>query len=50
MPLNTPTGIPPEVATRAVEWLLALQAEDATDATTLAWQQWLKAHPDHARA
>ena len=50
MPLSTPAGIPPEVATRAVEWLLALQAEDATGATRLAWQQWLKAHPDHARA
>lgn len=50
MPPGTPAGIPPEVATRAVEWLLALQAEDATDATRQAWQQWLKAHPDHALA
>lgn len=50
MPLNTPAGIAPEIAARAVEWLLALQAEDATAATRLAWQQWLEAHPDHARA
>ncbi|MDF3833997.1 FecR domain-containing protein, partial [Cupriavidus basilensis] len=50
MPATTPSRIPPAVATRAVEWLLALQAEDATSATRLAWQRWVDAHPDHARA
>lgn len=50
MPPDIPAGIPPEVATRAVEWLLSLQAGDATGATRQAWRQWLDAHPDNARA
>jgi transmembrane sensor len=44
------TGIPPRVARRAVEWLVALQSEAATDPTRRAWQRWREEHPDHERA
>lgn len=42
--------IPPEVAQRAIEWLLDLQGQDAAAATLEAWQRWRSAHPDHERA
>lgn len=42
-------GIAPEVAERALQWLLDLR-EDATPQTRRAWAQWHDAHPDHARA
>lgn len=42
--------IPPEVARRAVEWLVELHADDATDINRQALQQWLGQHPDHERA
>ncbi|WP_420995108.1 FecR domain-containing protein [Cupriavidus sp. 30B13] len=50
MPAETAPCIPPDVAARAVEWLLALQDEGATPATRQAWERWRTAHPDHARA
>lgn len=42
--------IPPEVRAQAVDWLVALQADDADDTTRARWQQWHDAHPDHAQA
>ncbi|OWT73562.1 MULTISPECIES: FecR domain-containing protein [unclassified Achromobacter] len=33
-------GIAPEVAERAVQWLLELQAPDVTPATVAAWRAW----------
>ncbi len=45
-----PVAIAPDIARSAVEWLVALQGDDATDATRAAWRQWLAGHPDHLRA
>ena len=46
-----PSGpIPPEVRAQAVEWLVALQADDADDGTRTRWRHWHDAHPDHAQA
>ncbi|THF66552.1 DUF4880 domain-containing protein [Pseudothauera nasutitermitis] len=42
--------IPPEIARQAVEWQVALQADDATEAQREAWRRWRAAHPDHERA
>lgn len=42
--------IPPEVRAQAVDWLVALQADDADDTTRARWRQWHDAHPDHAQA
>lgn len=42
--------IPPAVAQRAVEWLVALQAEQVPPALWDEWQHWRAAHPDHQRA
>lgn len=42
--------IPPEVAQRAVEWLIHLQAEPECPALRSKWQRWHAAHPDHERA
>ncbi|WP_454694270.1 FecR domain-containing protein [Achromobacter aegrifaciens] len=42
--------LPANVSLRAVEWLVALQAADASDATREACQRWRAAHPDHERA
>jgi transmembrane sensor len=39
--------VPPQVARRAVEWLVALQSGDVSRE---ALQDWLAQHPDHARA
>jgi len=50
MSAQTIPGIPPEVAARAVEWLLLLQEKDTSPATRQAWERWRAAHPDHARA
>ena len=43
-------AVPPEVAQRAVEWLVELQSGEAGAETRAAWQQWCDAHPDHERA
>ena len=44
---DTGTAIPPDVARRAVEWLVELQSDD-TARSALA--QWRSQHPDHERA
>ena len=43
-------GIAPDVARQALEWLVALQDEDAGAQTLRAWSNWRAAHPDHERA
>lgn len=42
--------IPAEVAQRAVEWLVELQAEHVPTGTLDSWRRWRAAHPDHERA
>jgi transmembrane sensor len=42
--------LPPQVAERAVQWLVELQSDGATDAVRRAWQHWRDEHPDHERA
>ena len=44
------TAVPAAVARQAVEWLVELQSDDASDATRAALQQWRAAHPEHERA
>ncbi len=46
-PSDAALDIPPLVARRAVEWLVALQSGDVSRE---ALQVWLAQHPDHARA
>ncbi|WP_233238250.1 FecR domain-containing protein [Bordetella sp. LUAb4] len=43
-------GVPPEVAERAVQWLLELQAPDAAPATVAAWREWRAEDPRHELA
>lgn len=45
-----PPPVPPEVAQRAVEWLVDLQSDDAGEELRAAWQHWRAAHPDHEAA
>ena len=40
----------PEVAQRALEWLVDLQDAPACPALLQGWQSWRAAHPDHERA
>lgn len=42
--------VPPEVAQRAVEWLVELQSAEADDRLRADWQLWRAAHPDHEAA
>lgn len=49
-PLLDGPPLPASVSLRAVEWLVALQAADASDATREACHRWRAAHPDHERA
>ncbi|MET0267951.1 MAG: FecR domain-containing protein [Duganella sp.] len=42
--------VPAEVAERAIEWLVDLQAEHVPEALHEEWQRWRAAHPDHERA
>ncbi|USX26685.1 FecR domain-containing protein [Oxalobacteraceae bacterium OTU3CINTB1] len=42
--------LPPEVALRAVEWLVDLQAENISAESLEALRRWRAAHPDHERA
>jgi len=44
------SGITPEVAEQAVEWLVELQAEDCSDRTRKTFQHWYQASADHQRA
>ncbi len=50
LPVIQGTPISEQVSLQAVEWLVALQAPDATRTTHEACQQWRNAHPDHERA
>lgn len=43
-------NIPPQVAERALEWLLELQGDAASPETVEAWRRWRAEHPDHERA
>lgn len=42
--------VPPEVAERALEWLVELQEIDVPAALVDEWTRWRAAHPDHERA
>jgi transmembrane sensor len=42
--------IPPDIARRAVEWLVELQSDPASDSVRLEWQRWRGEHPDNERA
>lgn len=45
-----PPSLPPDVARRAVEWLVELQSNEATDSMHQAHRAWRAQHPDHERA
>lgn len=49
-PHNPGEPVPSDVAQRAVEWLIDLQAEPVPPALRKNWQRWRAAHPDHERA
>ena len=42
--------VPPDVAQRAVEWLIDLQEEQVSPTLQDNWRRWRAAHPDHERA
>ncbi|NHZ89865.1 DUF4880 domain-containing protein [Massilia sp. CCM 8733] len=42
--------VPAAVARQAVEWLVELQSDEASEATRAALQHWRAAHPEHERA
>lgn len=44
------SAIPPQVAHRAVEWMVELQADVVPDEVLRAWAAWRAGHPDHERA
>lgn len=44
------TDIAPEVAERALEWLVCLQEDGASTDVVQDWTCWRAAHPDHERA
>lgn len=50
LPPPSDAPISPDVARQAVEWQIALQGDDVTDALHDAWRTWRAAHPDHERA
>ncbi|WP_432240365.1 FecR domain-containing protein [Herbaspirillum robiniae] len=43
-------AVTPQVAERALEWLVELQSQPVAPETLAAWQRWRTAHPDHERA
>lgn len=43
-------GIAPEVAERALEWLVELQGDAVSAEVRAQWDRWRRAHPDHERA
>ncbi|QDD62723.1 DUF4880 domain-containing protein [Herbaspirillum seropedicae] len=49
-PTADAADVPPQVAERALEWLLELQTQPLAPATLEAWEAWRSAHPDHERA
>lgn len=44
------SAIPPQVAQRAVEWMIELQADVVPVEVRRAWSEWRAGHPDHERA
>jgi transmembrane sensor len=50
MNVDTPHGIEPTVARRAVEWWLDLQSGTVTESQRSAFEQWRVQHVDHDRA
>lgn len=44
------TLVPPQVAKRAVEWLVELQQQPVPEQLQRDWEQWRDSHPDHERA
>lgn len=48
--LPEPGTVPPEVARRAVEWLVELQAGPVTEALRCEWSSWRAADPLHEQA
>lgn len=50
LPVFDGPPLPEQVSRQAVDWLVALQAPDAGEATHAGWQRWHDAHADHARA
>jgi transmembrane sensor len=50
LPVLQGPALPEEVCTQAVEWMVALQAPGANEATQQAWQHWRTSHADHERA
>lgn len=42
--------VPPEVARRAVEWLVALQGDPASERQRAEWARWRAADPQHEEA
>jgi transmembrane sensor len=47
--MNQPT-VPPEIARRAVEWLVALQGEGVSERQRTEWSRWRAADPAHEQA
>lgn len=43
-------GVTPDVALRALEWVVELQSGDVTPNVIAQWERWRAAHPDHERA
>lgn len=50
LPATNGAPLPVAVTKQAVQWLVALQADDANAHTRADWQHWHDAHPDHRRA
>jgi len=42
--------VPPQVAERALEWLVELQSQPLPPETVIEWTRWRAAHDDHERA
>jgi transmembrane sensor len=43
-------NVPPQVAERALEWLIELQSQPLPPETVIEWTRWRAAHDDHERA
>ncbi len=50
LPGSLDQPVPADVAQRAVEWLVDLQAEQVPPEVWDDWRRWRAAHPDHERA
>ncbi|EJN10148.1 FecR domain-containing protein [Herbaspirillum sp. YR522] len=49
-PTADAANVPPQVAERALEWLVELQSEPLPPETIIEWNRWRAAHDDHERA